>query len=331
LTWYFYFFWLYLMKAIVCRNNHLQFEAVETRSLRPGEVRMSVRAIGVNRADLLQRKGLYPAPKDVRNDILGLECSGVVVEVSSTLIETHPNLIGKRVMALTAGEAYASEVIVDVGSVMRIPESLSFIQAAAIPEAFITAYDALWKQATIKNDDHVCIHAIGSGVGDAARQLCIANDISVFGTTRSAIKATQLSSSDCRVFQIIEGRFPEELPRPSLILDFVGASYFKQNIRLLKPWGHLQLVGLLGGIKTDVNLAQLLAKKLTVRGATLRDRSLQEKRRLIADFSKEVLPFFENGQLKPTVDTTYSWGDAEEAHKRMQSNQSIGKLILKVD
>ena len=311
--------------------DQLRFEVVETRSLDPGEVRISVRAIGVNRADLLQRKGLYPAPKDVRNDILGLECSGVVVEISSTLSETHSQLLGKRVMALTAGEAYASEVIVDVGSVMRIPDSLSFVQAAAIPEAFITAYDALWRQATIKNDDHVCIHAIGSGVGDAARQLCIVNAISVFGTTRSAAKANHLSSPDCTVFEIIEGQFPEELPRPSIILDFVGASYFNQNIRLLKPWGHLQLVGLLGGTKTDVNLAQLLAKKLTVKGTTLRDRSLQEKRRLIADFSTVVLPFFENGQLKPTVDTIYSWSDAEEAHKRMQSNQSIGKLILEVN
>ena len=319
------------MKALICRKNQLQFEAVETRSLDPGEVRISVRAIGVNRADLLQRKGLYPAPKDLRNDIFGLECSGVVVEISSTLSETHSQLLGKRVMALTAGEAYASEVIVDVGSVMRIPDSLSFVQAAAIPEAFITAYDALWKQATVKQGDCVCIHAIGSGVGDAARQLCIANGISVFGTTRSAMKAFRLSSSDCRVFQIVDGQFPESLPKPSIILDFVGASYFKQNIRLLKPWGHLQLVGLLGGIKTDVNLAQLLAKKLTVKGATLRDRSLQEKRRLIADFSREVLPLFEKDQLKPTVDTIYSWSDVEEAHTRMQSNQSIGKLILEVD
>lgn len=319
------------MKAIVCRNEHLLIETTDAPVLRDGEVRIAVRAIGVNRADLLQRKGVYPAPNGVRNDILGLECSGVVIELSKTLMHSHSGLLGTRVMALTSGEAYASEVTVDVGCVIPIPTVCSFVDAAAIPEAFITAYDALWKQASVNSSDTVCIHAIGSGVGDAARQLCLANNISVYGTTRSALKANRLSSANCRVFQIVDGQFPEGLPKPDVIIDFVGAAYFRHNIRLLKPHGHLQVVGLLGGVKTEINLAQLLSKKLTIRGATLRDRSIADKRVLIDGFTEHVLPLFMTNQLRPTVDTVYSWTEVVEAHAKLQSNQTIGKLVLRVD
>ena len=224
--------------------------------MKPNELRISVQTVGVNRADILQRRGLYPAPKGVRNDILGLECSGTVIEAASNL--SSAEWMGQRVMALMAGEGYASEVIVDVGCVLTVPEHISAVEAAAIPEVFITAYDALWLQSRLKQGQTVCIHAVGSGVGDAARQLCLANGFEVYGTTRNLDKARLLSTEECRVLQVNDGVFPPALPNVDVILDFVGAAYFTQNLKMLNVGGHLQVVGLLGGIRTDLNMATLL-------------------------------------------------------------------------
>ena len=317
------------MQVLFCREGKFQFDNPPPRSLKPNELRISVHAIGVNRADILQRRGLYPAPKGVHNEILGLECSGSVIEVASNLSAVE--WIGQRVMALMPGEAYASEVIVDVGCVLSIPDHVSIVEAAAIPEVFITAYDALWLQSRLMPGQTVCIHAVGSGVGDAARQLCLANGFQVYGTTRNGDKASLLSTEDCPVFQVKDGVFPPELPKVNVILDFVGAAYFKQNMKLLHVSGHLQVIGLLGGIRTEFNMATLLSKRLTIGGTTLRNRSLEEKTFLIEQFKRDVLPLFDDRSITPTVDSIYSWKDVESAHQRMLDNQNIGKIILVVE
>ena len=177
----------------------------------------------------------------------------------------------------------------------------------------------------------VCIHAIGSGVGDAAAQLCVAKGYEVYGTTRSTEKAQQLTTDACPVFHIQEGMFPSALPKVDVLLDFVGAAYFQQNLNLLKPLGHLQVVGLLGGIKADINLAQLLGKRLTIRGATLRNRSITEKSALVERFTQEVLPLFADCMMSPTIDSVYSWTEVERSHQRMIENKNIGKIVLSVD
>ena len=319
------------MQALVWRGEAFHFEECPSEPLRRNEARVSVRAIGVNRADILQRRGLYPAPMGVRPDVLGLECSGVITEVSTECIGKPSDWLGRNVMVLLAGEAYGNEVVVDLGCVMFIPEHLTFTEAAAIPEAFITAYDALWIQANLQSGRSICIHAVGSGVGDAARQLCVAKGYEVYGTTRSPEKAKQLTTEACPVVHIQEGVFPSTLPKVDLILDFVGAAYLKSNISLLKPQGHLQVVGLLGGAKADINLAKLLAKRLTVRGATLRSRSIIEKTKLVERFTQEVMPLFTDRMISPTIDTVYSWEEVEHAHHRMIENKNIGKIVLKVD
>ena len=319
------------MKALVWRGGEFRFEEFHSRPLRKNEARVSVHAIGVNRADLLQRLGFYPPPEGIRPDILGLECSGVIIEVSKDCPGEPTDWLGRNVMVLLAGEAYGSEAIVDLGCAMPIPEHLSFIQAAAIPETFITAFDALWMQSDLQSGQSVCIHAVGSGVGDAARQLCLAKGHDVYGTTRTLEKANQLTTSACPVFHVQDATFPSMLPKVDVILDFVGAAYFKENMSLLKPGGHLQVVGLMGGIKTDLDLAQLLRKRLTIRGATLRNRSISEKSALVARFSQDVLPLFVERTIAPTIDSVYSWTEVEQAHQRMTENKNIGKIVLKVD
>lgn len=319
------------MQMLVWRDEQFHLEQGIARALRHNEVRIAVNAIGVNRADILQRRGLYPPPVGVRSDVLGLECSGVITEVSNSYGKRSSEWIGNKVMVLLPGEAYASEVIVDIGCVLPIPDHLSMSEAAAIPEAFITAYDALWVQSGLRSGQCVCIHAVGSGVGDAARQLCLAKGYEVYGTTRSLEKAQRLATAESPVFYIPDGIFAPEMPSVDVIVDFVGAAYLKQNLQLLNPMGHLQLVGLLGGIKTDINLATVLNKRLTIRGTTLRNRSILEKSALIRQFIQDAMPLFTQRTISPTIDSVYSWKEAGLAHQRMIDNKNIGKIVLKVD
>ena len=319
------------MQVLVWRDEQFALEHGISRGLKPNEVRVAVQAIGVNRADILQRRGLYPPPNGLRPDVLGLECAGLITEVYNDGVESFSDWMGREVMVLLSGEAYASEVIVDIGCVMPVPTHLSMIEAAAIPEAFITAYDALWIQSRLQSGQSVCVHAAGSSVGDAARQLCIAKGHEVYGTTRSIEKVNKLTTIQSAVFHIQEGVFHSEMTPVDVIIDFVGASYVHQNLHLLKPMGHLQVVGLLGGIKATVNLATVLRKRLTIKGATLRSRSIQEKTTLIHQFTQDVLPLFEQHKLAPKIDSVYSWKEAAFAHQRMIENKNIGKIVLKVD
>ncbi len=317
------------MRAWCIEEDKLVERVLPSPVLKTNCVRIATEAFGINRADLLQLQGLYPAPKGIRNDILGLETVGRVVEVCSSVPEVErTRWLGKRVMALLPGEGYASEVVVDIGCIMPIPSGVSTVHAAAIPEAFLTAYDALWCQSGIESNSRVLIHAIGSGVGDAAKQLCIANNIEVFGTSRSATKCEVLSTPHVPVFQIQEGVFPKDLPKADIVLDFVGAAYFEQNLKQLNVNGHLQVVGLLGGVKAQINLGLLLAKRLSIRGTTLRSRSLFEKTKLIQDFVRDVLPLFDNGDVHPNIDSIFCWEDVHQAHDKMRNNLNVGKLIV---
>jgi len=320
------------MKAWCVEHNRLVFQNTKPPILRTNTVRIKTRAIGLNRADLLQIQGYYPSPEGVRNDILGLECSGTVVEVSSEVSQKEREYwLGREVMALVAGEAYAAEVVVDIGHLMPRPQSVSVIDSAGIPEAFLTAFDALWRQASLREHHRVLIHAIASGVGDAARQLCLSNGNAVTGTSRSIEKCKRLSTASTPVFHIEEGRFPSGLSDFDLVLDFIGASYLKQNLHCLSKGGHLQLIGLLGGLRGEINLGVLLSKHLTVRGTTLRSRTVEEKSDLVQDFQHRFGRLFECGTLYPQIDSTYSWKDVEQAQLRMSQNKNVGKIILVVD
>ena len=315
------------MIAWVLKGQELQKTQTQKPKLKKSSVRIQVFSIGINRADLLQKMGRYPAPVGVRQDILGLECSGIVIECGA---DVHPDILNRRVMALLSGEAYAEEVVVHIDSILLIPESLSMNQAAAIPEAFLTAYDSLWVQCGVQEGHNVLVHAIASGVGDAARQLCQVHNINVFGTSRSLDKVQWGNNNGCCTVQIENNIFPKDLPNMDIIVDFVGANYFQENLRILNKLGQLQIVGLLGGIQTSIPLHILLEKRLTIRGTTLRNRSIYEKSTLISEFKHHILPLFNNGTLSPTIDSVYQWSDLEEAHERMRLNLNRGKIVLQV-
>lgn len=321
------------MKALLLNiDGSLRVGSTHSPKMYPKGIRVAVRAVGVNRADILQARGLYPAPPGVRADILGLEYAGEVIEVGK---DVDPSLIGRRVMGIVPGASYAEELVAHEDEILYIPNGLDWCSAAAIPEAFLTAYDALL-QLNIKKKQTLLVHAIGSGVGNAAAQLIHAFGGQCIGTSRTKEKLER--SEDYGMEQGIwvrEGIFLTEL-RSMVngvdgVIDFIGSPYLKQNMSALKNKGTLVAVGLLGGRRADLDMGQLLRKRLTIKGTVLRSRSLEEKSVLAQRFSKLVLPLFSSGKgLRPLVDTIFDIKEAEKAHALMLENQTFGKIILNV-
>jgi len=322
------------MKAVVCLEagsvEVLTFSTVIAPSILPGHIRVAVQGIGVNRADILQRKGLYPPPKQARAEILGLEYAGEIVEVGPDVTRWK---VGDRVMGIVAGGAYAEQVVVHAMEAMPIPSNLDSVLAAAIPEAFLTAYDALFLQANVQMGDRVLIHAIGSGVGNAGMQLCQVMGATVVGTSRTQDKVQQaLQAGLNEGIWVRDGKFSEKLTAPvDRIMDFVGATYWDENISALRVGGEMIVVGLLGGRKVEVDLGALLRKRLQIRGTVLRSRSLDEKIQLAQKFTNQVLPLFEQGKLTPSVDVVFPLQEVAKAHVFMESNKSFGKIILRLE
>ncbi len=296
------------------------------------EVLISVSAAGLNRADILQRRGFYPAPPGAPEDIPGLEFAGTVLEVGGSVRSWSA---GDRVMGICAGGGMATHLVAHERTLIGVPEGMSLDNAAAIPEVFLTAYDAVHRQAALRMGETVLIHAAGSGIGTAAIQLALAAGASPIGTSRSAWKlerceALGLSRSIC----VQDGAFAKQLSaltngrRADVILDTIGAAYLQQNIRSLAIRGRLVIIGLLGGISAEIPLGLLLARRATITGSVLRSRPLEEKAELATDFAARVLPGFETGALKPIIDTIMPMSAIREAHTRMERNEAFGKIVL---
>jgi putative PIG3 family NAD(P)H quinone oxidoreductase len=330
------FFYNDFMKAVYVKEfggiENLEIREVENPAKPKGtEVIVEVAAAGLNRADLLQRKGLYPAPKGYPERILGLEFAGEVVDVGENVTKVE---VGERVIGITAGGAQAEFLAIDESQLVKIPDSLSFAQAAAIPEAFITAHDAIFTQGNLKSGETLLIHAVGSGVGLAALQLAKAIGAKVFGTSRTYEKLGK-----CKEFGLDEAIVVDEEPDfadviksngngVDVILDLVGGRYFPQNLESLNLKGRLILVGLTSGAKSEFNLGIALAKRLKIIGTVLRSRSLAEKAEATARFAEEVIPLFEAGLIRPNLEGTYPIEDVQKAHQYLESNQSFGKIVL---
>ena len=310
---------------------------VEVKEPKPqkGEVRIKVKAAGVNRADLLQRKGHYPPPAGWPADIPGLEFAGVVDELG---VETHGFSIGQRVFGLCGGGAYAQYIIVHAGELNRMPDHLTFEEAAAVPEAFITAYDAMVSQGRLTSGETVLINAVGSGVGIAALQIAKVLLATTIGTSRSEEKllkakeygldhaiAVKDRSFKAEVLKITEGRGVD------LVLELVGGPYLNESVKAAAPRGRVILVGLMAGASTDVDLASVLTKRLELRGTTLRARPLEEKIQVASSFTKHVVPLFEQGLLKAVVDKVMPLSEAASAHRYLENNANFGKVVLQVD
>jgi NADPH2:quinone reductase len=313
----------------------LEVREVPTPEPGPGAVRVRVRAAGVNRADLLQRRGRYPAPGDAPQDVLGLEYAGVVDEVGAGATRFRP---GDRVMGIVGGGAYAEAVVVPESHAIPIPDGLSFEEAAAIPEAFITAHDALFTLLGLQAGERLLVHAVGSGVGVAALQLAREAGVTVFGTARSPWKLDRARELglDHGIRTEGEGFADEILERTggagvNAILDLVGGAYLVDNLRALAPKGRMAVVGLVSGSRAELDMGLLLRKRLTLIGTALRGRTAEEKAEATRAFADHALPLFASGRIRPVVDAAYPMDQAAEAHRRMESNLNFGKLVLSWD
>jgi putative PIG3 family NAD(P)H quinone oxidoreductase len=297
-----------------------------------GEVLVRVRAAALNRADLLQRRGLYPPPAGTRPDVPGLELAGEVVRG-----DTSGWRPGDRVMAITSGEAMAELAVVHERMLLRIPEGLSFEQAAALPEAGITSHDALFTLGGLRPGWPVLVHAVGSGVSTIALQIAKVTGATVIGTSRTREKLDRARSlgMDHGIEVAREGpRFADEVRRLTagcgcpLVLDFVGAAYAPENLAALAPLGRIVVIGTMAGSESAIDYRLLMQKRGTIVGTTLRMRAIDEKIAATQAFGRDVLPLVAAGRVRPVVDATLPAGHAREAHERMERNESFGKLVL---
>ncbi len=326
------------MKYLLGHDKNQTLTITEMDDLIPqsNQVHIAVKASGINRADLLQLAGHYPPPAG-ESTIVGLEVSGVVIRAPAT----SPFQPGDKVMALLCGGGWASQVCVDVGCVMKMPASLSFIAAAALPEAFITAYQALFELAKLSEKlsckkARVLIHAGASGVGSAAIQLAKKAGAEVFTTASTDLKLNALSALGAdHVINYKSQDFCQQIATITqgegidVIVDFIGGDYLKANIDALAVDGALVNLAMLGGRFGDkFDFAKVLSKRLTIMGSTLRNRDYQYKAALISQFSEQFLSCFERGELLAVVDSDYHYDSVDIALKKMSSNLNIGKLIL---
>lgn len=321
------------MRAIIPVDNAKEYGIGETEepALSYGDVLVSIRATAINRADLLQKRGVYPPPPNA-SPILGLEMAGVVEEGSG------PWKPGDRVMALLPGGGYAERARIPSGMAMRIPDNLSFEEAAAIPEVFLTAYLNLFKLGGLKAGQTTLIHAGASGVGTAALQLAREAGVRALATAGSPAKREVcLRLGAEAAFDYRAGPFLPAVRQATggrgvdVILDFVGASYWEQNLDALAPDGKLIVVGTMGGSQVPgLDLGRLLARRLQVIGTALRSQPPEKKVGLTAEFADYALPRFASGSLKPIVDSVWDWADVEQAHAHMEANRNIGKIVLRV-
>jgi putative PIG3 family NAD(P)H quinone oxidoreductase len=311
----------------------LALQTVETPEPVGDWVRVRVRAAGLNRADLAQRAGFYPAPAGYPQNIPGMEFAGEVDALGSFVSRWK---VGQRVMGLVGGGAQAEYVLAHEGQLIEIPENLDFVQAAAIPEVFITAHDALFTQANLKMGERLLVHAAGSGVSTAAIQLARAAGATVYGTSRTPSKLEQAKKLGLEV-GLADTNFAAEIKQLTndegvhVVLDYVGASYMQQNLAALSSWGRLVFLATLGGAQANVDLGVVMAKRLQIRGCTLRSRTLEEKLQVVGLFAAQTMPLFANATLIPIVEEVFPWHDIAKAHTVMAENRNFGKLILRIE
>lgn len=311
----------------------LEIQEVERPEPLGDLVRVRVRAAGINRADLLQRAGGYPAPAGSPANIPGLEFAGEVDAIGPLVRAWKP---GQRVMGLAGGGAQAEYILTHEGLLVEIPENLDFAQAAGIPEVFMTAHDALFTQAGLSMGERVLIHAAGSGVGTAAIQLAKATGATTFGTSRTPAKLEQARKLGLD-YAIPAQDFAAEVQRLTnkqgvhVVLDFVGGSYLEQNVQALGNWGRMVILATMGGTQGTLPIGLLMGKRISLKGVTLRTRTLEEKLAVTRAFATGVLPLLASGRVKPIIEQTYPLAKIGDAHTAMGANENFGKLIILID
>ncbi|MDP6497233.1 MAG: NAD(P)H-quinone oxidoreductase [Dehalococcoidia bacterium] len=301
----------------------------------PEDILVDVKASALNRADMIQRQGNYPAPAGSPSDIPGLEFAGVVVEAGERVVGMAK---GDRVFGLLGGGGYASRTITHHRMAIPMPSDWDFVQAAATPEVYFTAYDALFNRGNLQMGESLLVHAAGSGVGTAAVQLAHQAGAFVFGTAGSPNKLDGAAKLGMDVgINYHDEDFSAVVKEKTggagvdVLIDFIGGPYWDQNIASMAVLGRLVEVGLMGGARVEVDLGQLLGKRLQVTGTGLRGRTLEEKLAITAQFKRHVLPHLASGSMKPIVDRTFPLEEVADAHRYMETNANFGKIVLTID
>ena len=313
----------------------LQIMEVDDPVPGPEDVLVDIKASALNRADMIQRQGNYPAPAGSPSDIPGLEFAGVVVEAGERVIGMAK---GDRVFGLLGGGGYASRTITHHRMAIPMPSDWDFVQAAATPEVYFTAYDALFNRGNLQMGESLLVHAAGSGVGTAAVQLAHQAGAFVFGTAGSPKKLDGAAKLGMDVgINYHDEDFSAVVKEKTggagvdVLIDFIGGPYWDQNIASMAVLGRLVEVGLMGGGRVEVDLGQLLGKRLQVTGTGLRGRTLEEKLAITAQFKRHVLPHLASGSMKPIVDRTFPLEEVADAHRYMETNANFGKIVLTID
>ena len=326
------------MQAILINQpggaDQLHFGQYKTPVPKPDELLVRVAATAVNRADLLQRQGKYPPPTGA-SPILGLEMSGEVAEIGADVTRFA---VDDLVFGLLPGGGYAEYAVIHERMALPVPGNLTLAEAAAVPEVFLTAYQALHWLGKLQTGERVLIHAGASGVGTAAIQLARtmgAGDVIVTASAAKHQRCLELGANYAIDYQAYD--FKEEVMQITdgegvdLVLDFIAAPYFEKNVGVLRTDGRMVLLALLGGSHVEhFNLGNLLKKRLQISASTLRSRSLDYQINLTEAFANFALPLLADGSLRPVIDRVYDWKEVQQAHQRMEANQNSGKLVLEI-
>lgn len=325
------------MKAVLLKKfgdtDQMYIGDAEKPAPHPNEILVKVHATALNRADTLQRKGAYPPPKGA-SPIMGLEMAGEVVALGANVSKWK---VGDKVCGLLAGGGYAEYVTIHEDMALSIPDNLSFEQAAGIPEVFLTAFQGLYWLAELQQHEKVLIHAGASGVGTAAIQLVKLQDAEIFVTASKGKHQACLDLGAHHTIDYKTENFETVIADKTnqqgvnVILDFLAAPYFQKNINSLAMDGRMVMLALMGGINAEnVNLVNFLRRRIQIKGSTLRARNLDYKIRLTQDFKQLAWEKFSAGELQPIIDSVFDWTKVSDAHKYMEANKNIGKIILKI-
>ena len=300
-------------------------------------VRVRVRAAGLNRADILQRLGRYPAPPGYPKDIPGMEFAGEVQQIGDDVRRWK---VGGRVFGIIGGGGQAEFVTLPESHLAEIPANLDWAEAAAVPEVFMTAHDALFTQCGLQMGERVLIHAAGSGVGTAASQLVHAAGATAYGTSRTADKLEKAKEFGLTESFVADGdplEFAEAVKQwtngagVEVILDLVGAAYLKANLAAIGSKGRLIFVGTTSGAKAEIDYSIMMGKRLRIMGTSLRTRSLEEKATATRLFAQYVVPLLATGAVRPVIDKVFKMEEVRAAHQRLESNESFGKVVLMIE
>jgi NADPH2:quinone reductase len=326
------------MRAVVISKpgdpDVLQIREVPTPVPARGEVRVRIRATAVNRADLLQRLGRYKVPDDAPADIPGIEVAGEVDAIGEGVGELA---VGDRVFGLVGGGGYAEAVVAHARTFAHLPPSLSFVEGAAVPEAFITAWDAMVTQASLAAGETVLVHAGGSGVGTAAIQIALAIGARPIGTSRSPEKLARACELGLdRSVVVHDGAFADDVRAQTesrgvdVVLELVGGAYLAEDLACLAPQGRIVVVGLLQGARAEIDLGALMQRRARVYGTMLRTRPLEEKIMATRALERHLVPLFARGKLRPVIDRVLPLAEAPLAHRVVERGENFGKIVLEV-